>query len=112
MKRQRLTINASDLTSGARIIDPKDGRIYRLGPPKKKNVNKNVVNHCQLYGRNGRVSDGGSWWNMTNLRDYGFKLYVHTGQLPITAAKPAPAPAPYCEGTCGICSCICSPQAT
>ncbi|GAB2865819.1 hypothetical protein [Hymenobacter ruber] len=74
MAKQRKTLRAEDLTSAALVQSTETGRIYRLGPPKKKNVNLNVVNHCQLYARNGRLA-GTAWWNLSNLRDSGFKLY-------------------------------------
>lgn len=88
MQRQRRTLNATDLTSRALVQSTKTGNVYRLGEPKKRNVNCNVVNHCQLYWRsNGRLALE-KWWNLSNLRAAGFKLYVPVapGTLPLTRA--------------------------
>jgi hypothetical protein len=75
MPRQRRTLNANDLTRAAVVQSTKTGKVYRLGPPKKRNVNLNVVNHCQLYYRNGRLVSQ-QWYNLSNLKQGGFKLYV------------------------------------
>ncbi len=82
MKRPRTTIQPDDLTKGALIRSSKSGRIYRLGPPKKRNVNLNVVNHCQLYSRDGKLLNDNGWYNMTNLRNAGFKYH---GPIPSSA---------------------------
>jgi hypothetical protein len=82
MPRQRRTLNATDLTSAALVQSSITGKLYRLGPPKKRNVNKNVVNHCQLYSSNpnNHQPDSERWYNLANLKNAGFKL----------AAKPDP----------------------
>ena len=86
MARQRKTLRAENLVSGALVQSANSGKIYRLGPPKKRNVNMNVVNHCQLYARNGKLASQ-TWLNLSNLKEAGFKLYKPlVGQLTLTAA--------------------------
>lgn len=86
MKKIRKTLCAEDLVSAVLVQSIHTARIYRLGEPKKRNVNMNVVNHCQLYARNGRLA-GERWYNLQNLKDAGFKLYAPpVGQLSLTAA--------------------------
>jgi hypothetical protein len=74
MAKTRIVIQAKDLESGALVRSTTTGGVYRLGPPKKINVNKNVVNHCQLYHRSGDLA-AEKWLNLSNLRAQGFKLY-------------------------------------
>jgi hypothetical protein len=85
MSRQRRTLNATDLTSAALVQSGKTGKVYRLGPPKLRNVNKNVVNHCQLYYRSNGKLVSEKWYNLSNLKQRGFKLYVPVapGTLPL-----------------------------
>lgn len=87
--RQRRTLCATDLTSRALVQSSKTGRIYRLGPPKKRNVNMNVVNHCQLYARNGRLA-AERWYNLQNLKDAGFKLHIEVANQLKLVALPTP----------------------
>jgi hypothetical protein len=85
MPRQRRTLIATDLTSAAVVQSGKTGKVYRLGPPKKRNVNKNMINHCQLYYRSNGKLAGEKWYNLSNLKHRGFKLYVPVapGTLPL-----------------------------
>ena len=83
--RPRRALCATDLTSAAVVQHTLTGRKYTLGPPKKKNVNLNVVNHCQLLNSKGEaVSE--KWWNLSNLKKAGFKLHVETGQMALRRA--------------------------
>jgi hypothetical protein len=74
MAKLRKVLQAQDLENGVLVRSDKTGGIYRLGPPQKKNVNLNVVNHCQLYKRSGELA-AEKWLNLSNLRAQGFKLY-------------------------------------
>ncbi|NML67624.1 hypothetical protein HHL22_20680 [Hymenobacter sp. RP-2-7] len=86
MPRERQNLRAVDLTSAALVRSTKTGRIYRLGPPTKRNSNMNVVNHCQLYARNGRLASE-KWYSLHKLQRLGFKLHtVPVGQLSLTKA--------------------------
>jgi hypothetical protein len=85
MAKQRTTLRAEDLVNGALVYSPATGKTYQLGPPVKKNVNRNVVNHCQLHYQNGKLAGPGKWLNLSNLRKLGFK-YVGTPQKPAAAS--------------------------
>lgn len=74
MKRARTTLRASDLLEQPEVVST-TGVVYRLGPPKKRNVNLNVVNHCQLYTPAGALVNEKAWYNLTNLREDGFRLH-------------------------------------
>lgn len=92
MPRERKTLRAEDLINGALVQSSKTGRVYRLGPPKKKNVNLNVVNHCQLYTRAGVLLLNSDWYNLSNLRAAGFKLYTPiAGQMVLRRVDKAEA---------------------
>lgn len=68
MAKQRTVLRAEDLENGALVLSTLTQHIYRLGAPKKKNVNLNVVNHCQLYWPNGQLAFDGLWLNLSQLR--------------------------------------------
>lgn len=82
--KQRKTIQAEDLLNGALVRNSKTGFVYRLGPPKKKNVNCNVVNHCQLLQvKTGEVASE-KWFNMSNLRQMGFHFHSQPAAAPVS----------------------------
>ena len=76
MRRTRKTLQKEDLMNGAFVTNARwPSAHFRLGAPKKKNVNLNVVNHCQVYSRKGELMFKEAWFNLSNLREEGFKYH-------------------------------------
>jgi hypothetical protein len=74
MNRQRKTLFPTDLVEGTKIVHRRNpNEVFTLGAPMLRRAAAKIVNHCQIYDKDGKLVSGG-WFNLSILKHMGYSL--------------------------------------